>query len=200
VPDILADGDGATPLEPDERDGLIPTYIATRDELNAAEQANIAAGILLMARRPRTVTALLDELFVRRLHRAMFGEVWRWAGRYRTTERNIGVDPITIAIEVHNLVADAGYWLAEGSGLSLDEAVCKVHHRLVLIHPFPNGNGRHARAFADLLVRACGGDPFTWGAAELQARGADRQRYLAALRSADANPGALGELVAFARS
>lgn len=141
--EVLADAEGATPLEPDEREGLIPTYIATRDELNAAEQANIAKGLLRMARRRRTVSALLDELFIRQLHKAMFGDVWRWAGRYRATERNIGVDPFTIAVEVHNLLGDAAYWLADDSRLTLDEAVCKIHHRLVSVHPFPNGNGRH---------------------------------------------------------
>ena len=105
--EVLADAEGATPLEPDEREGLIPTYIATRDELNAAEQANIAKGLPRMARRRRTVSALLDELFIRELHKAMFGDVWRWAGRYRATERNIGVDPFTIAVEVHNLLGGA---------------------------------------------------------------------------------------------
>ena len=93
-----AGADGSTPLELDERIGLIPTYIATRDELNAAEQANIAAAVLGLRRRKLTTAKVLDELFVRSLHKAMYGAVWKWAGKYRTTERNIGVDPSIIAI------------------------------------------------------------------------------------------------------
>jgi Fic-DOC domain mobile mystery protein B len=145
--DIHNGPDGSTPLEPDERDGLIPTYIATRDELNAAEQANIAVAVLGLRRRRLTTTKVLDELFVRSLHKAMYGDVWKWAGKYRTTERNIGVDPSVIAISVRDLVDDAKTWVAPGNTwLGRDQAVCRVHHRLVAIHPFPNGNGRHARS------------------------------------------------------
>jgi Fic-DOC domain mobile mystery protein B len=193
--------DGSTPLEPDERVGLIPTYIATRDELNAAEQANIAAAVLGLRRRKLTTAKVLDELFVRSLHKAMYGAVWKWAGKYRTTERNIGVDPSSIAISVRDLVDDAASWIApDNTWLDRDQAVCRLHHRLVAIHPFPNGNGRHARTFADLLMRALDGPPFTWGATDRQGDGPNRQQYLAALRAADADPDNIDPLVRFARS
>jgi Fic-DOC domain mobile mystery protein B len=193
--------DGSTALEPDERIGLIPTYIATRDELNAAEQANIAAGVLGLRRRKLTTAKVLDELFVRSLHKAMYGAVWKWAGKYRTTERNIGVDPSSIAISVRDLLDDAASWIApDNTWLDRDHAVCRAHHRLVAIHPFPNGNGRHARTFADLLMRALDGQPFTWGATNMQGDGPNRQQYLDALRAADADPDNIDPLVRFARS
>jgi fido (protein-threonine AMPylation protein) len=102
---------------------------------------------------------------------------------------------------VRNLVDDVTYWVApDCTWLDRDQAVARVHHRLVAIHPFPNGNGRHARAYADLIMRALGGPPFTWGAAGLHRNGPDRQAYLAALRAADADPDDIGPLVRFARS
>jgi Fic-DOC domain mobile mystery protein B len=199
--DIHVGPDGSTPLEPDERDGLIPTYIATREELNAAEQANIADAVLGMRRRRLTTARVLDSMFLRSLHKAMFRDVWRWAGKYRTTERNIGVEPSVIAVSVTNLMADAASWVAPESGwLDRDQAVCLLHHRLVAIHPFPNGNGRHARAFADQLMGALEGEPFTWGAAGIQGQGPNRQAYLEALRAADADPENIDPLVRFARS
>ena len=199
--DINTGPDGCTPLDPDERDGLIPTYIATREELNAAEQANIAAAVLDLRRRRLTSAKVLDGMFVRSLHKAMYGDVWRWAGRYRTTERNIGVDPSAIAISVRDLMGDAASWVApDNTWLDRDQAVCRVHHRLVAIHPFPNGNGRHARAYADLLMRTLDGEPFSWGAAGIQGPGPTRQAYLDALRAADADPENIAPLVRFARS
>ena len=199
--DIHLGAAGSTPLEPDERHGLIPTYIATRDELNAAEQANIAEAVLGLRRRKLTTATVLDELFVRSLHKAMFGDVWKWAGKYRTTERNIGVDPATIAISVRDLVDDAARWVEpDNTWLNRDQAVCRAHHRLVAIHPFPNGNGRHARTFADILMRTLDGEPFTWGATNIQGDGPNRQAYLDALRAADAEPENINPLVMFARS
>ena len=199
--DIHAGPEGSTPLEPDERDGLIPTYVATRDELNAAEQANIADAVLGLRRRRLTTAKVLDGMFVRSLHKAMYRDVWNWAGKYRTTERNIGVDPSVIAISVRNLMEDAASWVApDNTWLDRDQAVACVHHRLVAIHPFPNGNGRLARAYADLLMRTLSGDPFTWGAASVQGDGPNRQAYLAALRAADADPENIDPLVRFARS
>ena len=194
--------DGATPLTPDERDGLIPTFIATRGDLNAAEQDSITEAILGLRRRRLTPAIVLDDVFVRALHKAMFGNVWRWAGTYRLTERNIGIEPHRIAVAVRDLSQDARYWVRPDSTcLTRDQAVCRVHHRLVAIHPFPNGNGRHARAYADALMRALGGVAFTWGAGHDPSRDApDRRAYLNALQAADRDPEDVDALVAFARS
>jgi len=188
--------EGNTPLDPDEADELIPTHIATRDALNAWEQANIAAAAEWLARRRRT-EPVLSVAFARELHRRMFDGTWRWAGRFRTTEKNIGVAPQRIAEEVAKVLADAAYWVEHGT-YALDEIAARLHHRLVWIHPFPNGNGRHARLFADALLAVHRAAPFTWGSRDPTGQGDARERYLAALRKADA--GDLAALVAFARS
>lgn len=190
--------EGATPLSRDELDQLIPTYIVTRAELNRAEQDNIVQALASPKwRRRRQIDALLDDLVLRNLHRDMFSDVWGWAGSYRQTERNIGVDFSRISGDVRNLVEDARYWFDPASATTVDEAAAEFHHRLVSIHPFPNGNGRHSRAVTDLLLRAAGAEPFTWGRIDLVAPGETRQRYIDALRAADG--GHYGPLNAFVR-
>lgn len=194
--DLFAPADAAaTPLAPEEKRDLIPAHIAYRHELNAAEQDNVARGQDWALRRRRR--GILDERFLRELHRRMFGEVWRWAGRYRTTERNLGIAPWEIATEVRTLIDDARLWIAQTTYPS-DVIAVRVHHRLVWIHPFANGNGRHARLFADLLVMRLDGERFTWGSGGLYSAGELRQRYIAALRAADRHD--VAALVAFARS
>jgi len=195
--------DGATPIGDDEAAGLIPTFVATRADLNLVEQAGIASARRWASRSPaaRTVNSILSEPFVRQLHRQMYGTVWRWAGTYRMSERNIGVDPARIPVAVRDLVDNARYWVAPDATWITPEVDCvRVHHQMVSIHPFPNGNGRHARLFADLLARSIGIPPFTWGGANLNGAGPDRAEYLAALRRADRNPEDLVDLLRFARS
>jgi len=201
------DPDGATPLADEERAGLLADWIATREELNAVEQENVRAALAYLAspRRRPTVDKVLDDAYLRDVHTRMFAQVWQWAGTYRTTERNIGIDPWQVPMAVRDLVQDARYWLApDTTWITPDEALCKLHHRLVAIHPFPNGNGRLARAYTDLLARAAGRPLFTWGArGDLQRATLARDAYLAALRGLDRTPDdrqALAALVAFARS
>ena len=178
---LLPLGDGHTPLGDDDRQGLKLTYITTRSELNEAEQENILRA--RQGRRHPTLRALLDDKYLRDLHRAMFGDVWTWAGSYRRLETSIGVDPAQIAVCVRDLVADADTWAEHEQPLCV---AVRFHHRLVSIHPFPNGNGRHGRQAADYLMEALEQPPFTWGAAS---RAGDvegtQRRYLAALREAD---------------
>jgi len=201
------DPDGATPLADDERAGLLADWIATREELNAVEQENVSEALtyLFAPSRRHDVARVLDDAFLRDVHARMFGQVWQWAGTYRTTERNIGIDPWQVPMAVRDLMADARFWLApDATWISSDEALCKLHHRLVAIHPFPNGNGRLARAYTDLLARTAGQPLFTWGArGDLQRATSARDAYLAALRSLDRSPDdprALAALVGFARS
>ncbi|MBC7678985.1 MAG: mobile mystery protein B [Pseudorhodobacter sp.] len=187
---------GSTPLETDELTGLRPSWVATRGDLNEAEQANILGARGLRRWRAPDIEYLLDDLHARRLHKDMFGDVWSWAGKYRITERNIGVDPQHIAVSVRDLLADARYWFAAGDvGV---EAASRFHHRLVQIHPFPNGNGRHARELTDLLQLAVGGATLSWGGADLGAADEVRGRYIAALRAADA--GDIAALTAFVQT
>jgi Fic-DOC domain mobile mystery protein B len=197
--DLFEADDAATLLTPEERTGLIPAYITYRHELNAAEQANIAgaqASLLRRRRRPDP-TELIDEGYIQRLHRRMFADVWRWAGQYRQSDKNLGVQWVQIPIEMRILLDNALAWL-EHHAYSHDELAVRFHHRLVWIHPFANGNGRLSRMMADLLIMALGGERFTWGGANLVDAGQVRTRYVAALLDADAHT--YEPLLAFARS
>lgn len=190
-----ADDEANTPLTPEGRQGLIPTYITTRAELNEAEQENIAeADQWAFSRKRRDV---VDVDFLMALHRRMLGKVWRWAGAQRNTELNIGVAPHLIAVDLHTLVGDVRYWI-EHQTFAADEIAVRFHHRLVAIHAFPNGNGRHARLAADLLIKQLGGQRFTWGRANLVEAAQTRKDYVAALQAADAND--IAPLLTFARS
>lgn len=186
--------DDATPLTAEERTGLIPTHIALRSELNELEQANIAEADQWAFSRRRNV---LDEPFLRGLHRRMFSRVWRWAGNYRTTERNLGVAPYRLQPDVMQAISDARYWL-ENKTYGPDELAVRFHHRIVLVHPFPNGNGRWSRMASDLLIVREGRGRFTWGSANLQSSGDVRRAYIEALHAADDHD--LNPLIAFARS
>jgi Fic-DOC domain mobile mystery protein B len=183
--------EGATPLDADEADELLPEHITTGGELNAWEQANILdAERWLLARRKRDV---LTEAFVRELHRRMFGATWRWAGEFRRTNKNIGVDWQAIPVALRDVLADGRCWIEHGT-YALPSAAVRFHHRLVQVHCFPNGNGRHARLCADALLTSHGAARMTWGA-ELGDAGEARTRYIAALRAADG--GDYGPLLAF---
>jgi Fic-DOC domain mobile mystery protein B len=188
---------GATPLDADELASLIPGHIATQGELNEWEQLNIVQGESWAHKPARQRKDILDESFVRQLHRQMFGETWRWAGEFRKSDKNIGVNWLKIGVELKNLLDDVRYQI-EHASYSPDETAVRFHHRLVAIHPFPNGNGRHARLMADLLAERLGRPRFTWGSRSLSDATDTRQRYIAALQAADARDYA--KLIAFARS
>ncbi len=197
--DLFQEPDDATPLEPDEREALLQTWITTRNDLNEAEQENIVKGAT-WARRRRGVNAidLLNDRYVKMLHRQMFGDVWKWAGRFRQTERNIGIEAYRIPADMAAMLGDVRYWVEHNTYPSNEIAV-RLHHRLTQIHPFPNGNGRHARMMADLLAERLGGEAFDWGGGgNLADAGELRARYLAALRSADGHD--IDPLLAFAQS
>jgi Fic-DOC domain mobile mystery protein B len=185
----------ATPLDPEERAGLLQTWITFRHELNQAEQANIVAG-LAWARRSRR-PELLSVEFLRRFHRRLFGDVWAWAGRFRNTERNIGIAPSEIGVEIQKALDDARFWI-DHDVYPVDEIAVRLHHRLVAIHPFPNGNGRVTRLLADLLAEQLGSRAFTWGRQDLASINDTRARYIEALRAADRHE--IGPLLRFARS
>ena len=186
--------DAATPLTPEEMLDLIPAHIAYRSELNAAEQENIARAQTWALNRRHD---LLNEKFVMNLHRQMLGDVWRWAGKFRISERNIGIAYWEIPVALRNLLDDANAWI-EYKTYSPDEIAVRFHHRLVHIHPFPNGNGRLSRLMADLLVMQLGGERFSWGSASLTDADTVRIRYIDALKTADNHD--IGQLLEFARS
>lgn len=187
---------GATPLDADEAAALIPDYVTTREQLNRLEHDNIAAADEWLFRRRHG--NLVSPEFIRRLHLKMFGDVWKWAGRYRATEKNLGVDPGHIAPMLHDLCADTRFWIEHGT-YGADEIACRFHHRLVAIRPFANGNGRHARLMTDvLLIQQLEHPRFTWGSKNLVDTGASRVSYIHSLQSADR--GDYEPLLAFVRS
>lgn len=194
MPDSLPAG--ATPLDPDEAVGLIPEHLSTRGELNAWEQVNIAKADDWL-RMQQNGGSVLNMDFLRELHRQMFSNTWKWAGKFRWTLKNIGGPPEAIPEQTNNLLADTRYWI-EHHTYSVDEIAVRFHHRLVAVHPFPNGNGRHGRLMTDALLRELDAPPFTWGSGSIDDLGAVRDRYLHALRSADS--GDYAPLLAFARS
>ena len=153
---------GATPLDPDEAAGLVPVHITTQADLNAWEQANIVLGDRWAARQKKR--DLLDEGFVRDLHRQMFDKTWQWAGTFRQTNKNIGVDWTQIAVKLRDLLDNTRYQI-ENHVFKEDEVAVRFHHQLVLIHAFTNGNGRHSRLMDDLLIIRLGQPRLTWGAA-----------------------------------
>jgi Fic-DOC domain mobile mystery protein B len=186
---------GATPLDADELASLIPQHITTQGELNEWEQLNILQGEAWAKKQQRK--DLLDEGFVRQLHKQMFNETWKWAGAFRKSDKNIGVDWRQIGVRLRDLFADVRYQI-DNDTFAPDEIAVRFHHRLVSIHPFPNGNGRHARLMADLLVVRLNQPRFTWGSKSLVEATIVRDHYIQALQSADQHDYQL--LCVFARS
>lgn len=189
---------GQTPLDPDEVDGLRIDSIATRGELDEFEQQNIEEAVAWVLTRSFTKERVLTERFIRQLHGRMYGNVWAWAGDFRKTEKNIGIAHWKIAVELRVLLDDTKCWIAQ-QACSPDELALRFKHRIVSIHCFPNGNGRHSRLIGDILINKIFKQPlFSWGAANLAEQGAARTAYLQALRAADA--GDMEPLMVFARS
>ena len=178
---LIEKDDASTPLAEEEREELIPSYITLRSELNEAEQRNILEAQEWAFRRARNV---LSEHFLKELHKRMFGKVWRWAGEIRQSERNIGVEPYRISTDLRQLIDDCGFWIDHNT-YEPDEIAARFSHRLVRIHPFPNGKGRHSRTVADLLLVKLGQERFSWGRENLVDVGVTRKQYIGALHAAD---------------
>jgi Fic-DOC domain mobile mystery protein B len=187
--DLGASADGQTPVDADDAQYLTEqfSWITTREELNDAEAANIADAILWLDDQGLTADDLLQHSFLRELHRQMFGEVWSWAGQPRRRDTTIGIAPARITEELHLLLGDVSFWIAQETYSPLETCV-RFHHRLVFIHPFVNGNGRHARLIAGAVAESLGlgPDALTWGARSGLPADSARRQYLDALRAADA--------------
>lgn len=190
---------GATPINPDEIKDLIPDYISTMGELNQLEQSNIADGFVWAGKQ--NLDDLLSVSFVLKLHENMFNQVWKWAGKLRKSNKNIGVMKENIMTDLAHLMGNTKFWI-EHKTFSNDEIAARFHHRLVQIHIFPNGNGRHARLMADLLLQKLGENKFTWGTrgahTPLEVEGKTRTDYIAALKKADKDD--FVDLIKFVRS
>ena len=185
----------ATPIDPDEALDLIPKHISTQADLNAWEEMNIVEGANWVARQK--IIQGLDEGLVREIHSRMFNKTWPWAGTFRKSAKSIGIDWTQIAVALKNLLDNTAYQI-ENQAVPIDEIVVRFHHQLLLIHAFPNGNGRHARLIADTLIVNLGGKRFSWGGnTSIATLGLTRQNYLSALRAAD--KGDIKPLMLFAR-
>ncbi|RYF86779.1 MAG: mobile mystery protein B [Chitinophagaceae bacterium] len=190
--------DGQTPLDEDEKEGLLIKTIATRGELDEFEQQNIEQAVAWSLSRNFKVDTVFTEEFLKTLHKRMYGNVWAWAGEYRQSNKNIGVDKWQIPTDLRYLLDDVKYWYANNT-YEPDELTIRFKHRLVSIHCFPNGNGRHSRLLADIVIEKLFKLPhYTWGAGSLIKQGDQRTAYLTAIRAADA--GDIQPLINFARA
>ena len=181
--DIFEADDNSTPLTAEEKNGLKLKWITLRSELNEAEARNIAQAQLWLASNKKK--DVCSDTFLRNLHKKMFCDVWIWAGEYRTTERNIGVAPYQIPMKLMQLFDDLNFWI-DNKTYSNHEIAVRLHHKLVQIHPFPNGNGRVSRLMADLVLRKLEGKTLYWGDTNLVDVSEVRRKYIDALRKADA--------------
>jgi Fic-DOC domain mobile mystery protein B len=190
--------DGQTPLDEEEKDGLLIPTIATRGELDEFEQQNIEQAVQWTLGRSFKPEKVFTEDFIRMVHKRMYADVWVWAGEFRKTNKNIGIDKWQIPTELRHLLDDIRYW-HKNNTYPPDEMAVRFKHRIVSIHCFPNGNGRHSRLMADIIIEKIYKQPaFSWGAAYLSSEGDARAAYLKAIKAADQGDYSL--LLAFARS
>jgi Fic-DOC domain mobile mystery protein B len=190
--------DGQTPLNEEEKEGLRIPSITTREELDEFEQLNIEKAIQWTFGKKLKAEQLYSEKFIKELHMRMYGDVWKWAGKYRTSEKNIGIKSYLVAVELKQLVDDALFW-HENNTYNPDEMAIQFKHRLVSIHCFANGNGRHSRLMADLIIEKLYDSKFfSWGSANLVKATEARNNYIQAVRKADNQD--IQPLIAFAKS
>lgn len=188
---------GQTPLDEDEKEGLRIKIISTQGELNEFEQLNIEKAIKWVINIKLDDSQILNEKFIRTVHHRMYSEVWNWAGQFRKSEKNIGVPWTSIALELKKLIDDTKFWIEENI-FEPDEIAIRFKHRLVSIHCFPNGNGRHSRLMADILIEAIShNQPFSWHFSNMIKPDQTRKLYIKALQEADR--GDIQPLVLFAR-
>ena len=192
--------EGQTPLDEEEKEGLLISSITTKGELDEVEQHNIEDAIrwTIERRKKFAIEEILTEQFIMELHRRMLSSVWKWAGEFRKTDKNIGVSKYTISVELKTLIEDCKYWIANKT-YPPDEIAIRFKHRMVSIHCFANGNGRHSRLMADIIIeKVFSEEVFTWGRNNLVKKSAERSAYLSAIREAD--KGNYEPLIGFARS
>ena len=198
--DIFSGPSGSTPLDEEGKVGLLSHSITTKSELNEAEQANILMATIWVDHSRIQEKQLLSIKRLKLLHRRMFNQVWKWAGQFRKSDTNIGVPWWDISVQLDSLCNDTLTQIADNSSprWTNDEIVTRFHHRLVQIHPFVNGNGRHARLVTNKLLNILGEEDFTWGSSSIDQEGSVRRNYIQALRKADNHD--FTALLRFARS
>ena len=190
--------EGQTPLDPEEKEGLLITTITTKGELDEFEQLNIQKAVEWSIKRKFKSEKIFTEEFIKQLHYQMYSEVWAWAGKFRNTNKNIGVDRFRVDLELRTLLDDTKYWIKNNT-YSADEITIRFKHRIVAIHCFPNGNGRHSRLIADIISdHIFKNNVYNWGNSSLIKPDELRKNYIAALKKAD--QGDIIPLINFAKS
>ena len=190
--------DGQTPLSEEEKNGLLLRIITTHGELDEHEQLNIENAVEWIIKTKFKKEQILTEEFIKTLHKKMLGDVWSWAGEFRKSEKNIGVKWIMIGIELKTLLDDTKYWI-DNNTFSNEEIAIRFKHRLVNIHCFPNGNGRHSRIMADIIMESIlGNKPFSWNQSNMVKADQTRKNYISAIREGD--NGNINPLIDFARN
>jgi Fic-DOC domain mobile mystery protein B len=190
--------DGQTPLDEEEKEGLKIKSITTQKELNEFEQLNIEKAVEWTIRANLKPEKILTEKFIKDLHKKMYGDVWKWAGEFRMTDKNIGIKWTQIGIELKNLIDDTKYWL-ENKAYPPKEIAIRFKHRIVAIHCFPDGNGRHSRMMADIIIESIfGKEIFSWHKSNMLRADETRKEYIVALREAD--NGNIKPLIKFAEN
>jgi Fic-DOC domain mobile mystery protein B len=174
--------EGATPYNYDDVANLIPKHITLQRELDEWEQRNISLAEAWAFKAKKN--NILQLSFTKQLHKKMFDRTWKWAGNLRTYQTNIGCRPEEIINKLLHLLSDISYYI-ENDIYSLLEISVRLHHGLVFIHPFPNGNGRHARLLTDLFLVNNGHKRLSWGSENLVNSGSMRSKYIKALKAAD---------------
>lgn len=190
--------DGQTPLSEEEKDGLKIPSITTREELDEFEQLNVEKAIQWTFGKKIKAEELLSEKFIKDLHKRMYGEVWKWAGSFRNSKKNIGIKSYLIPVQLKQLLDDAQFWFQNNTFPPVEIAI-RFKHELVSIHCFPNGNGRHSRLMADLIMEKLFGEQFlSWGSSNLVNVTDKRKEYISALKLADKRQ--IEPLISFAKS
>lgn len=188
---------GQTPLDEEEKEGLKIKSITTQGELDEFEQLNIEKAVEWTIHNNLKPERILTEKFVKDLHKKMYGDVWKWAGEFRKSDKNLGIKWTQIGIELKTLIDDAKYWI-ENNTYTPEEIAIRFKHRIVAIHCFPNGNGRHSRMMADIIMESIfGGKNFSWHQSNMVKADDTRKEYIAALRKAD--NGDINPLIEFAK-
>lgn len=178
-------GDSQTPLNEDEKDGLRIKSITTQGELDEFEQLNIEKAVEWTIHSNLKSERILSEKFIKNLHKKMYNDVWKWAGNFRKTDKNIGINWPQVGIEIRYLIDDTKYWI-ENETYSPEEIAIRFKHRIVAIHCFPNGNGRHSRMMADIIMESIfKKDIFSWHKSNMVKANITRKKYISALREAD---------------